>query len=346
MKAQLTNPELIFLCSQLSMLLRAGISLLEAVSILKEDAPTKEGGEILSVVHDRLLETGNIQDALEHAEVFPSYLIHLVEIGDLSGNLDNTFASLASHYQREENLKKSIRDSLTYPLIMLGMLFAVLLVLILKVMPVFSQVFSELGAEMSAFSLGILNLGTVLRRYSLVFLLILFLFAAMLLFLTCSPKGKLQFSALFQKLPFTRDLLEKIACGRFASGMSMALHSGLDIEQSFDLVSRLVEHPGFQKKIVLAREAIQNGDDFAGSLTRAGIFQGIDARMISIGFHTGSVEQVLEQIALRLTEESEEKLQRFVGILEPSLVALLSIFVGLILLSVMLPLVGVMSHIG
>ena len=122
----MTNQELIYLCRQLSMLLKAGISLLEGISILKEDADTEDGKKILSVIYEELLESGDIQSALEKTAVFPPYFIHMVKMGELSGNLDDTFASLAVHYEREENLSGSIRDALTYPLIMLGMLSSVL----------------------------------------------------------------------------------------------------------------------------------------------------------------------------------------------------------------------------
>ena len=106
---KMTNPELIYLCRQLSMLLKAGISLLEGISILRDDADTKDGQKILSVIYDELLETGDIQSALEKTEVFPSYFVHMVKMGELSGNLDDTFASLAAHYEREEALTGSIR---------------------------------------------------------------------------------------------------------------------------------------------------------------------------------------------------------------------------------------------
>lgn len=342
MKKQLTNTELIFFCRQLAFVLNSGISLLEGISILRDDAATREGQEILTLVYDRLLETGSITDALTEAAVFPEYLIHTVEMGDISGNLEEAFASLADHYQREEDFSKNIRGALTYPLIMLGMLSAVLLVLIVKVMPIFNQVYTELGAEMSGISFHILNLGNTIRSYSLVFLLLLLILAAGLFALFRSPKSK----QLLGRLPFVRRLLEKVARARFASGMSMALRSGLDTERSFELTLQLVEHPAFQEKIRAASARIQEGEDFADALNQTGIFSGMDARMVAMGFRTGSADAALNQISDRLFEEVDDSLQRAAGLVEPTLVAVLSVLVGLILLSVMLPLVGIMSSIG
>ena len=343
---KMTNPELIYLCRQLSMLLKAGISLLEGISILRDDADTEDGKKILSTIYEELLESGDIQTALEKTGVFPPYLIHMVKMGDLSGNLDDTFASLAVHYEREEALTGSIRDALTYPLIMLGMLSAVLLVLIIKVMPIFDQVFQELGVEMSGAASGILHLGNGLRRYALVFLLLFLLLAVGLLYLTRTTRGRIQLRSLARKFPLSRRLLYDTSCARFASGMSVALKSGLDTEEGFDLVTQLVDDPEFSKKINQAREAIQQGEDFSEALNKAGIFSGMDARMVSVGFRAGAADNALSDIASRLQEETDEKLQSLAGLLEPTLVAVLSILVGLILLSVMLPLVNVMSNIG
>lgn len=346
MRKKLSNPELVYFCRQVSMLLKAGISLLESISILRDDAATLDGKAIFSDIYDELLETGNIPAALQKTEVFPAYLIRMAEMGELTGNLDDTFASLAEHYQREDDFSKGIRDALTYPLIMLGMLFTVLLVLILKVMPVFNDVFDELGAEMNGAALGVLRMGDILRRYSFIFLFLLLILAGMLLYFSRSLKGRARLRLLIRKFPPTRKISEKVACARFASGMSIALHSGLDTEAGFDMVGQLVDDALFQKKIEAAREFIHNGEDFSEALNKAQIFSGMDARMVSVGFRAGSADMVLSEIAGRLQEETDEKLQNMAGLIEPTLVAVLSILVGLILLSVMLPLVGIMSNIG
>lgn len=111
-------------------------------------------------------------------------------------------------------------------------------------------------------------------------------------------------------------------------------------------MTQLVDDPDFCQKIASAREAIQNGEDFSDALNKAGIFSGIDARMVSVGFRAGAADSALSDIASRLQTETDEKLQSLAGLLEPTLVAVLSVLVGLILLSVMLPLVNVMSNIG
>jgi len=342
MNKHLTNTELIYICRQLALILKSGISALEGVSILLEDAASPETRKLLAEIYEHLLLSGNIAEAFSSTNAFPEYLIHMLEIGDLSGNLEETFISLADHYEREETFSQNIRSALSYPLVMLGMLLAVLLVLILKVMPVFQQVFMELGVEMSGLSLHILNLGDQLRKYAFVFLLLLLLPAGFLVYAFRFADGK----KLLQKLPYIKKPAIQTSCARFASVFSIAQRSGLDIERSFELVLPLIDDPAIREKITAVRSAVSEGGDFADALRQAGIFSAMDTRMIALGFRTGSADAVFAQIADRLFEETDDAMQRIVSYIEPTLVAVLSILVGLILLSVMLPLVGIMSQIG
>ena len=342
MSKNLTNTELIYLSRQLALILKSGISLLEGISILQEDAASDEGKKILTDMYEHLLLSGNIKEAFAAAEVFPEHMLHMIELGERSGNLDETFASLADHYEREENFTSNIRSALSYPMIMLGMLFAVLLVLILKVMPVFNQVFTELGVEMSGLSLHILNLGDTLRTYAVLFLFFLLLLTGSVYYIFRSANSK----KILARLPLIRQIYQKLARARFASGLSMALRSGMDMEESFDLVTNLADDSFLAEKIQTVRLAVSEGGDISEAMNQAGIFSGMDARMISLGFRTGSADVVLNQIADRLFEETDTSMQRFIGYLEPTLVAVLSVLVGLILLSVMLPLIGIMSQIG
>lgn len=346
MKNYLNNTELAFFCEQLSLLLHSGISVLEGIAIMKEDAAAKEVSDILTAVSGRLEETGLLHEALSSSGVFPPYVIHMTEIGERSGTLDDVMASLSLHYQREEAISKSVRDALIYPLVMLSMLLVVVVVLVVRVMPVFSQVFEQLGAEMTGISRSILSLGTALERYAIVFIALLVLLAAGLIYLTRTKHGRRLASSLLSKFPPTRDFHNRLSCSRFAGGMSIALKSGLDTEESFQLVSNLIEDTNFKEKIGKARQLLEEGKDFTEALNKSGIFSGVYARMVSIGFRTGSADTVLEKLSSAYQEEADEKMQNLVAMLEPTLVAVLSIIVGMILLSVLLPLTGIMSSIG
>ena len=331
MKA-LTNTELITFCGQLALILRSGISTLEGLSLMLEDTPKGEGHEIIQTVLSEMELTGNLSQSLQTAGVFPDYMCSMVEIGEMSGKLDDVMDSLAGHYRREESLSATIRSAVAYPLIMIGMMVIVMTVLIVKVMPVFRQVFEQLGTGMTGVSKAILDFGSALGSYSMVFLVLALIIAAVFVWLFFTKSGNRRRKTMSYKFFLTRGLSRKIACSRFASGMHLALGSGLDVDQSLEMAARLVEHPEVH--------------GFTEAVTETGIFSGVYARMLSIGYRAGALDDVMGRISERCDEEIEARMNILTSRLEPTLVAILSIVVGMILLSVMLPLMSVMSNIG
>ncbi len=342
----LTNEELSLFSGQLSMILHSGISALEGISILLEDSKDDEEKKILESVYGTLEETGDLAEALRAPKVFPDYFIHMAEIGDRSGTLEEVLRSLSSHYEREDAISRSIRDALTYPLVMIGMLAAVLIVLIVQVMPVFRQVFDQLGIEMSGAANTLLVLGRGMQRYSVVFL-VLFLLLVLAGFVTLYiPEGRAAILSFVNRIPMFRNISLLLACSRFSGALALSFHSGLDTDEGFQLASGLIDNPAFREKAHAAQKKIEEGADFSEALKEAGIYSGLNARMVSIGFRTGASEEALEKIAVSCQEEADIRIQNMVSSLEPTIVAVLSILTGLILLSVMLPLLGIMSEIG
>lgn len=345
MKA-LNNTELIFFCSQLALTLRSGISSLEGLSLMLEDSPGGDGRTLLEQLIREMEETGSLSRSLKSAQVFPAYLCSMVELGEQTGRLDDVMESLAAHYRREEALSRNLRSAVAYPLVMLGMMIAVMAVLLIKVMPIFRQVFDQLGAQMTGFPGAVMELGGVLGDYSAVFLILAAAVAAACVFLFFTEQGRRLSSRLFNRSVFTRRLAEKIACSRFADAMSLSISSGLDVDQSLEMTEQLVEHPKVREQIQEIRKNVAEGENFAEAAARARIFSGTYARMLSAGFRAGSLEEVMKQISTQYEEEIEERIDTVLGRLEPTLVAVLSVAVGLILLSVMLPLLGIMVNIG
>lgn len=342
----LSNKELSTFCSQMALILRSGISSTEGLSIMLEDAPQEEGQQILKTVLEQIEQTGCLWTSLEEARVFPKYLCDMVEIGEQAGRLDDVMSALAAHYEREDAISKNIKSAVTYPLVMIVMMLAVVLVLITKVMPIFEQVFEQLGTGLTGISRSVMSFGQVLNRYALVFIVIAVFIIVLFFYFSCTEKGRESLKNLAGRFFLTKGLSEKIAAARFASGMSLALSSGLDTDQSLEMVSRLTDHPVMQEKIKTARDLIAEGTGFSEALSQANIFSGLYVRMINIGFRTGAMDDVMRQIAVQYDEEVNERITGIVSKLEPTLVAVLSVVVGMILLSVMLPLMGIMSSIG
>ena len=335
-KRKFSNIELSFFCNQLAMILSAGISSIEGFTMMAEDSQNDEEKEILSEILTQLEMGQSLYDTFNETGLFPVYLLQMVKIGEETGKLDEVFSSLAQHYHREDSIKNSIRHALTYPLIMTAMMILVVMVLLIKVMPVFNQVFIQLGSEMTGFAGLLVSLGDSLSKYVLIVITTILVIAAILYFF-----GK----RMIQRIPFTRIIYERIAACKFASGMALALSSGLNPDLSMELVCQLNEDALFEKKLLKCKELLYDGEDFSKALLLSGIFTGLYARMASIGDKSGNLDQIMQQIADNCQEDADNHINQLLAIIEPTLVVSLSLAVGTILLSVMFPLIGIMSNL-
>lgn len=340
------NSELIIFCSQFSLILHSGISALEGLSLMTEDTPPGEGRQILEHVTREMEATGNLAASLRSAGVFPDYLCSMVEIGELSGRLDTVMDSLAAYYQREEDLRNNLKSAVAYPLVMIGMMILVMVILLVNVLPVFQQVFLQLGTGMTGISRTLLNLGYTLRRCSMLFLVLAILAAFAFFFFAFTERGRKMIRGFSRRFILTRSLARKVACSRFARGMHLCLGSGLELSQSLEMTEALIDHPQIRGQIARMRQIIEEGGTFSEAASQTGLFSGIYTRMLTIGSRTGASDEVLQQISDRYDEEISDQISRTLSRLEPTLVAILSIVVGMILLSVMFPLIGIMSNIG
>lgn len=343
MPKMLTNRELSSFCDQIAMILNAGISPVEGISIMLEDTTTTEGREILGKIAKQVDAGQSFHTSISAAGVFPKYALDMIEIGEHSGRLEEVMRSLSTYYEREENIAENIKSAVTYPFVIIGMMMVVILVLIIKVLPVFNQVFIQLGTQMTGFSKTLLNLGTTISNYALVFIIIIAMLVLLYFFMAKTPAGQKLWGIFCAKSIFTRPIYDKIASGRFASGMALTMSSGLDTDQSLEMVSRLVDNSVMEQKVNDCRAQIAEGLGFAEALVKTGIFSSMYSRMISIGYKTGSVETVMAKIASGYEEEVDTRMSHLISVLEPTLVIILSVVVCMILLSVMLPLMAVIG---
>lgn len=330
-------------CSQMAMILKSGISSVEGISIMLEETHSSDEVSLLKQLEETLNKTGCFCDALKSTNAFPDYMIHMTDIGEKSGKLDEVMESLSDHYERETGIANAIRHAVTYPFIMITMMMVVIFVLIIKVLPIFQQVFQQLGREITGVSKAVISLSSVLNRYSVLLVVVLIIFIGLFLYCSYTAKGRTLFKTTAAKLGKGRSISDKIASCRFASGMALTLSSGLDTDQSLTLSGALIEQTEFREKIKTCQQLIADGAEFSTALTKSGIFSGINARLVTVGFKTGALDSIMRKIAGNYEAEIDDQMNRLIAALEPTLVAVLSVIVGLILLSVMLPLVGIMS---
>ena len=339
----LSNAETSAFCSQMAMILRSGISSIEGISILLEDSTDSGETELLQQINQTLLETGRLDQALDATGAFPSYMVQMTRLGEESGQLDNVMNSLALYYEKEASLSQSIKNAVTYPFLMILMMILVILVLLTKVMPVFQQVFRQLGTEMSGLSLAVLNLGMFLNRHTAVCIAVLLLLAFGFLALFKTKGGHNILRRISRSFPGMRALYQRMAARRFASGMALTLSSGLPPLECLRLSQGLIEDPDFSAQLQQCESAVDEGENLCDTLLNHHIFSGLYAKMASIASRSGVLDEVMEKIAVQYEEDIDTRLSQFLGAIEPTLVIILSVIVGIILLSVMLPLISIMA---
>lgn len=345
----LSNSERIIFCEQMGMILKAGMSATEGIMLMKEDAGQEAGPlrKLYEEIQANLEETGVFYDALEETGAFPDYMIHMTRIGEQTGNLDEVMEGLAAYYEREENMVQDIKSAITYPLLMLGMMLVIFLVMMIQVLPVFAQVYAQLGGQLTGMAAVLLKAGEGIRQYYGWIVLVLFVLAGGCIWLLGTAKGKEQFRRMAGRFFGTRHIMDRMQLARFASGMSMALRSGMDYDGAFQMVDALLAGDASMKqKIRSCQEQMEDGETFSAATVQAGIFTGLYGRMLYIAERTGDTDRALTKIALQADDEVTAQIQNFISVLEPTLVAILSVLVGGILLSVMVPLMGILSNIG
>ncbi len=254
--------------------------------------------------------------------------------------------SLADYYEKEANLAQTIKHAVTYPLIMVVMMILVILILITQVMPVFYQVFQQLGTEMTGFSRILLLTGQFLNRHFTVFACVLAVMALFVIFLTKFSKGQKLARALLYRFAKTRELSDEISAYRFSSGMALTLSSGLTPEECLLKTLNLTEEGPFRRRLDRCCHLVSEGSPLCQALLDEGIFTDVYARMAVIGSRTGVLDEVMHTIAGQYESDIDERFCSMIAKVEPALVIILSLIVGAILLSVMLPLMGMMSSLS
>ena len=337
MKKKLSNEELITFCGQMALILKSGISSLEGIYIMEDGDAQTEGKEILKEIREELEMCGMLYPAMEKTGVFPEYALHMTEIGEQTGRLDETM---------EEETLDAVKSAVTYPVAMLGMLLMIVAVLFIKVMPVFEQVYMQLGQEMTGVARQLLNIGDWMRQSAIVLVVLAVVILIIVFFFIFYKKARIEFISKIQTIGFMKKIAWKRARTRFASGMAMALKSGLDMDESLSLSEKLTDYEPLKMKIQQCQEQMKEGEIFPKALKEAHIFDGMQERLMIIGYETGAVDEVMEQAADLYQKQLQDQIQKMIAVLEPTLVGILCVIVGIILLSVMLPLVGIMAGIG
>lgn len=344
MITKLNNRELFQFCEQFSIILRSGMSAIEGLAILNDDSQTERGKEILTFLYKDMEESGSLAHAMEQSGAFPASAAAYVRTGEETGCLDEVMKGLSAFYAKEIQITDQIQSAVAYPLVMLGMMTAVIVILLVKVLPVFRQVFRQLGLEISGISGALLGIGETLSHYSTAFLVLLAAMIGFILFLVLHPKGQELIRKIVCRFPGTKEIPVNLDYSRLCQCISLGIRSGLSPELCVELAGAVVSQTETREKLASIQKQLAEGYGFTEAITESGLFKAMELRLISLGFQAGASDEVMEKLAKQYEEKSTDSVSHIVSILEPTIVIVLSILVGLVLLSVMMPLLGLLSE--
>ena len=344
-KKNLPSDTLSAFCLEVSMLLKSGIPIADGMRIIIDEEKSSKGKTLLENIYDNLEMGLTFSQALKDTKSFPDYMISMVELGEKTGSLEKILNELYLYYKREDELKHTIKNALTYPIFMTVILIIVLIILTTKVLPIFENVFLQLGSEMPKTAITVMNIGTAFSNIAFYIVILVAILGIVAFIMSKTEKGIKTLYAIKNIITKNSKTSETIGISRLLSALSLTIASGYDTFDALDLGMKLSGNLKVEERVKNCISLITKGNSLPQALELSGIIKSVHASILSIGFQSGYSESAMNEIAEKYKNTAENKINTLISSIEPAIVIVLSVLVGIILLTVMLPLWGIMSSI-
>lgn len=342
----LTNEETAFFCEQLAVILEAGVPIADGIEVLSEDAGDKRFQEISDTLAKLMNDDITFFDAMAKSEIFPDYAVKMVKIGSLTGRLEDTLNGLADYYAKRAELRRTVKSSVAHPLMLLAMMTVVIVVMVIKIIPMFREIFFQFDDSAAAavessisfaYSVGV---GVMITLSAV---LVIILGAALLMQIPSAKKGMKSFASNFI---LTRGLSEAMAMADVTNAISMMASCGISPEQSLELVYDLTANKIVRKRIKECEKMVVEGEYFADAIAKSKLLPSIYAHSLKVAYKSGAFDSAWQKISVRFTQECDRKIYGAVSFIEPVIIGILAVIIGSVLLAVMLPMTDIITTIG
>lgn len=338
MAAKKLNPSYISrLCGELYDTVSSGMSLSDGLYMLLSD--NKDDAVLKSLFND----TSNgkrFSEAVKNTKVFPPYAEEMIQIGESTGRLDSVLQGLSEYYARQCEISENIKNAVAFPLILLAVLIVIVIVLLTQVLPIFNDVFGQLGVAMSGAAVSLMNLGSAVQTYSFVIIGVVAAAAIAAVVLYKLPATHDKMLSFFKG----RKLNSEMSSSNFASAMAMTISSGMDIDEALEMSKKMCDEKTVAK-ISSCQKYMRSGESFDKAIQKADILDSMSARKLTISFQTGKTDETMKKISDEYTVKVNDAVDEKISRVEPVLVIIMSVVVGFVLFSVMLPMLSVITSI-
>lgn len=343
--------ELAVFTRQFSVMIDAGLPLVQCLDILAEQQNNAFFKDVLRQVRQHVEEGSTLYQALErHPKVFDSLYTHMVEAGETGGVLDLILQRLATLIEKIVKLKRSILSASIYPAAVILVAIAAIAVIMVVVIPQFEQIFIGLlgpGEVLPLPTRIVMGISSFLAGWGgLAFLAMIIGVAVAVSFYYKTPKGRWHIDTLLLKTPVFGSILRKIAVARFSRILSTLLSSGVPILQSLDITAKTAGNVVIENAILKVRAGVERGENFVEPLKATGVFPHMVGQMIGVGEQTGALDAMLSKIADFYEEEVDTAIADLLAMIEPALIAFLGVTIGSIVISMYLPLFSLIGKLS
>ncbi|MCX5677753.1 MAG: type II secretion system F family protein [Candidatus Omnitrophica bacterium] len=323
---------------QLATMVDAGITLVAALDILGEQMDNKAFGAIILTVRNDVETGSSLSAALaKHKKVFSPLFVNMVRAGESSGMLDDILDRLSQYLEKTSSLQKKVQSAMIYPAIVSSMAIGITLILLLKVVPIFKDIFSGFGAKLPTPTLILITISNTLQKY---FLMVVLCVAGMVFLLRKylnTEKGRVKFDGFVLNVPIFGTLLTKVAISKFSRTLSTLVKSGVPILSALEIVGKTAGNKVVENAVDEVRKNVREGEGIAAPLAKSKIFPTMMTRMVSVGEQSGELEKMLSKIADFYDDQVSIAVSGLTSMIEPLIIAFLGIVIGSVVIAMFLP---------
>ena len=335
------DKDLAVFCKQFSAVLNAGVTIISALEMMSEQLENKTLKRALQEAQSYVQKGGTLADAFKlNPKVFPPIMINMTAAGEMSGNLEICFDRLTTHFETANALHSKVIGAVTYPIVILIVVVAVVAVLLVGVIPQFSQMFDDLGSELPAATQMLVNLSNFLQHKWYILVIIV---AAIVFGLKAFGKtepGSLMYAKIGIKFPLFGNLTIKSAAATFSRTMATLMASGISLIDAVEQVAKMINNRIIREALLDAKTQIAKGVPLSKPLRDCGIFPPMLPQMTKIGEETGNIEDMMDKVADYYEMEVNDATDALTAAMEPLIIVIMGVVVGGIVMAIYSPMLS------
>lgn len=341
LKKKVKAKDLAIFCRQFSIILEAGIPIANAIEVLREQTENPTLKVCISEIYENIQKGIPLSIAMKKHSIFPSILIYMVESGELSGLLDRSFSTMAVHFEKETKIQNTIKKAMTYPIAVLFIAIAVIFILMIKVVPSFSEILKSFGVELPIFTKILLGVSSFFQVFWPLILAGIFGLIVGGGYFRKSRQGRKFVGNLAIGLPVFKTVTKNILSARFSRTMATLMASGVLIIQALEVSRKIMGNIVIEEKMDSVIEDIKQGKGLSQPLSNIKYFPPMLLSMVRIGEESGNLDFSLNKAADFFDGEVETSIQQLMSLIEPVIVIVLSVVVAFVILSILYPMLSV-----